>query len=42
MTLSVLETSLPMYGSHEILASDISVKNWCLKYIFVKELEKIW
>ena len=30
MTLSVLETSLPMQRSHDTLALDISAKNWCL------------
>ena len=30
MTLSVLETSLPMQRSHDTLASGISAKNWCL------------
>ena len=30
MTLSVLETSIPMQRNHDILASDISAYNWCL------------
>ena len=38
MTLSVLETSLPMYRSYDTLASDISAPNWCLNKIFVKDL----
>ena len=29
-TLSVLETSLPMQRSHDIIASGISAKNGCL------------
>ena len=31
MTLSVLETSLPMQRSHDTLASSIWAKNWCAK-----------
>ena len=31
MTLSVLETSLPMQRSHDTLASGIWAKNWCAK-----------
>ena len=31
MTLSILETSLPMQRSHDTLALDISAQNWCAK-----------
>ena len=31
MTLSVLDTSLPMQQSYDTLALDISALNWCLK-----------
>ena len=36
----VLETILPIYRVPYTLASDISVKNWCLNLIFVKDLGK--
>ena len=32
MTLSVLETSLPMQRSHDTLASSIWAKNWCAEH----------
>ena len=36
MTLSVLETSLPMQRSHDTLAFGIWTKNWCLESIWMQ------